>query len=342
MAAIVPRYASRREDGSVVIVAESLIMRQVAQTGIGIVQSPLLFQGGNLMAIRKPDSTELVLLIGEAEVYRNQSLGLSRQQVLDAFTQQMGVSQCLVLPAVSFHIDFDLCVRTIGDRTVAFVNDPIWAARMILSAGFDAMENHGAMDAVSILSARTYLETGRLDRLVELLGRLLADKLTPHGQFRESFARVFSTSVVDSHVGNLQRFLYALDVLAHRHIPPHNRFSEAYHRALSRKEDDVAKLAKLLADFGCDVVKVPGFADGSRTTCYLNGVQLADRYLMPAYGGLLAPLDRAAETVFRQVMGPEVDIIPIHCAETQRRAGGVHCSVNVHTRTGPSPTSVTD
>ena len=58
--------------------------------------------------------------------------------------------------------------------------------------------------------------------------------------------------------------------------------------------------------------------------------QRRSRYIMPAYGGLYAPLDDAAAAAFRQALGPGVEIVPIDCAETQRRAGAVHCSCSAY------------
>ena len=69
-----------------------------------------------------------------------------------------------------------------------------------------------------------------------------------------------------------------------------------------------------------------------RSANAVNGVQDRGRYLMPAYGGLYAPLDEAARTAFARRLGPSVEIVPILCGESQRRYGAVHCSVAVFPR----------
>ncbi len=64
----------------------------------------------------------------------------------------------------------------------------------------------------------------------------------------------------------------------------------------------------------------------------INGIQDRSRYLMPAYGGFYRSLDEAAAEVFRQTLGPGVDVVPILCGESQRRVGAVHCSAAAYPR----------
>ncbi len=82
---LAPRFASRGEDGSTFIAAENLALEGFAATGRSVVQSRLVFQGGNLLAVRDPLTGKRSLLVGEAEVARNRALGLSRDEVLAAF-----------------------------------------------------------------------------------------------------------------------------------------------------------------------------------------------------------------------------------------------------------------
>ena len=80
---------------------------------------------------------------------------------------------------------------------------------------------------------------------------------------------------------------------------------------------------------GLEIVLVPSLPQGSRGIDYLNGVHDPGRYLMPAWGGLFEPLDRAAEDAFRRGFGPGIDVLPILASESQRRGGALHCSISV-------------
>jgi hypothetical protein len=79
---------------------------------------------------------------------------------------------------------------------------------------------------------------------------------------------------------------------------------------------------------GLEIVRVPSLPEGNRGIDYLNGVHEPGRYFMPAWGGLFEPLDRAAEGAFRRAFGPGVAVRPILTSESQRRGGGVHCSIS--------------
>src|SRR5262249_6393379 len=125
---LIARYASRAEESSVLVPGDTFVAESLQSAGLRVAQSPLLVQGGNLYAASGPASGERVLLIGEAEVCRNVSLGLARDQVIEAFRVEFGVDRCVVLPAVSFHIDFELTIRAHEGRLLAFVNDSAWGA----------------------------------------------------------------------------------------------------------------------------------------------------------------------------------------------------------------------
>ncbi|MCG8409592.1 MAG: hypothetical protein MI923_30670 [Phycisphaerales bacterium] len=335
IATMLPRYASRREDGSVFVPGESFLIESLESTGHTVVQSPLLFQGGNLLAVREPVSGDRILLIGEAEIYRNTALGLNRRQVLEAFRIEFAVDRCVVLPAVSFHLDFDLCVRALGEHgspsgLVAFVNDGPAAAGIILSLGVDALERHAKLDATSAKKARKHLKEGQAVKFLEIIGGVLGRHLNRHGHFPYSFAKCFAVDAVDSPVGNFQRFLLAMDTLVCDSIRPHDRHAAAYLRSFGRREKDRRDLHRLLAELGWRVVKVPSLADGNRSINYVNGIHDRGSYLMPVYGGLYAPLDEAAASVFRREFGATVSVIPVFSGESQRRVGAVHCSAAVY------------
>lgn len=334
-ATLVPRYASRREDGSVFVPGESFVMDGVASIGHRVIHSPLIFQGGNLLVVRDARTRERIMLVGEAEVYRNTALGLSFEQVLAAFRVEFGVDRCVVLPAASFHLDYDVSVRTRANETVAFVNDSRAAARVILDCGIGAMQQAGAITADAARAAQQALAG---DRPAELLGRLgpaLSRPVLPGGGFPESFARHFSIAAGDSGVGNLQCFLLALDTFVHDAIRPTSPEAAAYLASFRRREEDRAMQRKILSELGWRVVPVPSLSDERRGPNYLNGIHDRQRWLMPAWGGLYTPLDEAAQRVFEREIGAEVRVVPVHCAESQRRAGAIHCSATVYPRAAP-------
>jgi agmatine/peptidylarginine deiminase len=153
------------------------------------------------------------------------------------------------------------------------------------------------------------------------------------GHFSESFAKRFARGPADSGVGNLQRFLLALDLLTSTlsdvdlgAVDPH---TASYMRSFQRREKERKDLAATLQAAGMKVVRIPSLSDDERGLNYLNGLHEPGRYLMPAYGGLYAPLDDRARAAFEGALGPAVDVVPVLCGETQRRGGGVHCAVSV-------------
>ncbi len=335
--ALVPRYASRGETGPTFVPGETFLIEAFAFEGHRVVQSPLLFQGGNLLAVRDPSSGERILLLGEAEIYRNTALGLTRDQVLDAFRIEMGVDRCVVLPAVSFHIDCELTVRAVGRKLVAFVNDTPAAARIVLECGLGALETHGDIAGAAANDARAKLAARRTSEAVDIVSSALVPHLVGPGLFAESFAKTFSSAAWDSGAGNLQTFLLALDLLQSETAPNESSARDpntaAYLESLRRREADRARLVKSLSDLGFEIVRVPSFSDGDRGINYVNGVQARGVYLMPAQGGFYAALDRAAEHAFESALGSDVKTIPLHTSESQRRSGAIHCSISVCGRT---------
>src|SRR4029079_6078584 len=177
IATLVPRYASRGEDGPTFVPGETYLIEAFAAQGHRVTQSPLLFQGGNLIAVRDPASGERILLLGEAEIYRNTALGLTREQVLDAFRVEMGVDRCAVLPAVSFHIACELTVRAVEHRLVSFVNDSSVAARIVIDCGLTALEKHGDITAAAASDARAKIAARRTSEAVDAVSAPLVSHL---------------------------------------------------------------------------------------------------------------------------------------------------------------------
>ncbi len=327
---LVPRYASRREEVSTFIPCENWLLDSIAATGVEVRQSPLLFQGGNLMMVEEA-SGHRVLLVGESEILRNVALGLSRDQAREAFRIEFGADACVELPAVSYHIDYEVSVRTIGAKTIAFVNDTTAATRHVLSAGLDAMERAGQVGSQAAGVARQALMKGSNDAAMNFIEQVLQERSSNYGRWPVSFANLFAKGSADSGIGNLQRLLLAMDMAAFSVEPPAWQASDAggqaYARSLRRRQADRAELRKTLASQGWSVVGIPSTADGERSINYLNGVHLKSTYMMPITGGVLSELDMAATRSFAAELGREVRIVLIRTAESQRRDGALRCSV---------------
>ncbi len=327
-ASLAPRYVSLGEVGTPFMQGDNFLLDGLAQAQWRVEQSRLLFQGGDLMAVTEPKSGARFLLIGEAQLHRNESLGLTREQALDAFRAEFGVDRCVIVPAVSFHLDYEVSVRAVGDELVAFVNDSDAAARMIIARGLSVMARQELADPVVIPDVLEALRDGELLTFMRMVGGV-----RHFSHYPEPFAETFSTGPGDMGAGNLQRFLLAMDRVASQSpaLPEHapSEAEIAYLQAMQRRDADREALAQSLSALGWKVVRVPSFAEGERSVNYLNGVHDRTRYLMPAWGGLFKGLDDAAEKVFREALGPDVQVIPILTSESQRRNGAVRCSVEV-------------
>jgi len=333
---LAPRYASRGEDGSTFVPAENLALEAFAATGRSVRQSRLLFQGGNLLAVRDPRDGKRSLLVGEAEVARNRALGLSRDEVLSAFRAEFGVESCIVLPAVSFHLDLEVSVRATDEGLVACVLDTGMAARNVIHCGLDALARAGLLDAEAARVAREDLDSDRHAEFFTRVGPVLQKGQHAGGRFALDFANHFAAGPTDSGVGNLQRFLLGLDLWAAARmgeagpeelgIDPD---SFAYLASLRRREVDRLRVANALAGLGWKLAAIPGLSDGARSLNPLNGLHLRGRYLMPAYGGIYAPLDDLARQKLSEALGAGVRIDPVATGETQRRSGGLHCAAAV-------------
>jgi hypothetical protein len=330
-ALLVPRYASRREDGSLLIPGETSLLDGVAGRGHVAVHSPLIFQGGNLLCVDDPADGQRVLLVGEAEVYRNTALGLSEGQVIEAFEAELGVDRVVVLPSVSFHIDYDVSLRVHDGRLVAFVNDTDAALRLILDAGVLALRRAGVLDATASNAARRRLVDGDDRGVLDLVAAAIYGQADREQRYPLSLAEHFAVDAIDSPVGNLQRFLVALDALTSRVLADERHPSptiETYLAAHRRTEADRQRLHESLRRLGWDVVPVPSLAEADRSVNAINGLHVHGRYLMPAYGGLYTGLDEAAAAAIGARL-EGVEVIPILSGESQRRSGAVHCSVAV-------------
>ncbi len=329
---LVPRYATRGELGAHFVPGETFVTEGLTLVGQRVVCSPLLFQGGNLYCCTNPKNGERLLLLGEAELHRNTSLGLTREQVLAAFRAEFGVDRCIVLPAVSFHIDVELSVRAVGGELVAFVNDQASAAQLIVNCGLDALRAHGDLPAADLERIRAQLSQKHLSEAFAILTPVLERGSSGPGQFSETLARAFRSGPADSGAGNMLRFLAAIDCLSGLSgagdQPGLDAHSAAYLRSFLRRERERYTLVHGLESLGMRIVPLPGWPEDTLGITPLNGIHERGRYLLPTYGGLYGPLDDACAGILARTLGSGVEIVRVGCAESQRRAGALRCSVS--------------
>lgn len=333
-ATLAPRYASRGEERTTLDPGETFTLEGLIAAGHRVIQSPLLFQGGNLLMIEEPEPRQRVLLVGEAEVYRNTALGLSEPQAVEALRVQCGADRCVVLPAVSFHIDVEVCVRVDRGRVIALVNDEAAAARLVIEAVVGKLAEAGLMDRAIAEQAQAAAREAKDSALVELLAPAMAKLTDENGQYPLSLAQQLAAGPTDSGVGNLERLLLSLDLVAALQIGagemPSDPAARAYIQAIQRRAADRAALHAILRAQRWQVVAIPGIADESRGLAYVNGFHVPGQYLMPAYGGVLASVDAAASAAIERTFEGKVRVTPILCGETQRRLGAIHCAASVY------------
>ncbi len=335
-ATLVPRYANRREDGSEFIEGEAYLFDALVAAGHRVVQSPLLFQGGDVLIASRPSLGQRWAFIGEAEIYRNVSLGLSYPQVLEAFRIELGVDRCVVLPSVSFHIDYDVSFRVVDGALVALVNDRDTAVDHIIRAGIAVLERAAFLTPTVAQELRSSLDAAGEDvakrkPFFHRLSELVYARVDSSGAFPTAFVRHFSDRDLHRAIGNFARFLTAIDIYigdsfsARESARTGHQF--ALLRSYRRQKELAGELQALLVSHGIRVVAVPSLSDGERSVTAINGVHLPGLYLRPVYGGLFESLDQAAKATIVSALGDKVRIVDIQCAESQRRNGAVHCSI---------------
>ena len=338
LATLVPRYACIGEEPSQFSKGESFLMDGLVEAGHAVVQSPLLFQGGNLLAVRDPKSGQRLLLIGEAELYRNTALGLTRAQVLEVFRAEFGVDRCVTMPAVSFHLDYDVSLRAHGGELIAFVNDTMAAARSMVGLGLNALAKAGVLDTNAAQAARAALDSGRDFEMVGLLRKVIPAWAPTATGYPSSLSPHFAASQFDSPTDNVQCFLLALDLIestldvANESATGADLDYALYLQALRRMNTARQAQMDVLRKQGWKVVAIPSTGDLYRGINYLNGIHHRQGYILPTYGGFFARLDGEAIAAFRQAIGAELRITSILTAESQRQHGGVHCTTAAYPR----------
>lgn len=344
LALLAPRFASRGDEGSTFVPGDSFLLDAGPDPdGPALLRSPLLFQGGNALPIREPVTGRRTLLLGAAEVARNFVLGLTREQVLEAFTAEFGVDRILEIPALSFHCDYDLSIRAVGDELVALVNDPPAAAREILRTVLEVMARIGRLAPQGSQLGREAIEARDDRALLDLVSPMLygaAIETSAGPCYTLSFARQFSAGPGDDGVGNLRVALAALEVLVAETVPPQEDPADATIRAYLGAIRDARALREEIEAIAeresWRVVRVPGLPAADRGVVALNAIHAPGICLVPTWGGAFAALDRAALEAIRSGLGPGITVVPIATAETQRRSGAVHCAAAVFRDPGGS------
>ena len=329
-ALLVPRYVSRGEEAATFVPGDSFALEPIGDDTVTRVHSPLLFQGGDLLPVLDPATGELILLLGEAELWRNAALGLTAEQVQAAFAVELGVDRVVTVPAASFHLDYDVTVRAVDDRLVAFVNDAESTARLVLAAAADAWARAGVLPVTQRDAIRAALQERNDDAAIAGIAPLIASRARSDLVYPLSLAQALSGGPADSGPGAFHRVLVAMDVLANAELSeanrPTNPVARAYSEILAAEAARRAELVSLFESLGWTVVPVPGLPAEERGIVYVNGVHAPGIYLMPVTGGVFAPVDEAARKAFSEALGPSVRVVPVRSAESQRRCGAVHCA----------------
>jgi len=333
-AVLAPRYPSRGDDGSVFVPGESAILGGLRSAGVHVVQSPLLFQGGNLLITPHPGRAgEKLLLIGEADVARNTALGLSHEQAVEALRIEFGADAAAVMPTVSYHLDYDVTIRVgAGGDVAAFVNDGERGTRMVLEAAVDRLEAARLLPKPRLKAVRQHLRAGKWAEVVQILGGgVFGPAADAAGNIPASLARVFADGAWDNGAANTRRVLCALDgASAWERMPwegAQPAHARAYARSVRRRELDGRELASKLRELGFRVVGVAGIASEDRGVSFLNGVQLAGVMLMPSYRPMFAGVSEEAAATVKRESG--CGTAGIAASESGCRNGVVRCSVSV-------------
>lgn len=336
-AILAPRFASQSEDDSIFVPGDSYLMDGFRAAGIEVVHSPLHFQGGNLLPVNDAVSGKRILLVGEAEIYRNTALGLSRDQVLEAFRIEFGVDACVIIPAASHHLDYDISVRSQPGKVMAFVNDATAAARLIALRGIDALELCRGLSPAEAKDVREQLSARKDTQVCRTLFRAIERFRNAQSRFPISIVEKFATAKTDSPQGNFQCFLVALDVLASlskNADAPKDKATQQYYDALREVQSATQRQVDVLEKLGWKIVRIPSMPDLYRSINYLNGIHDRTRFVMPMVGGFYDSVDRAALGAFKEALGPDIKISGILCGASERNHGAVHCVVSVFPRLG--------
>lgn len=334
---LLPRFACINEQMSKCVLGDTFLFETLRTQVGGLVPSPLLFQGGNVMCVTLPADGRRLLLVGEAEVQRNRALGLSEGDVLDAFRLEFGVDEVVVIPAESFHLDMEFTIRKVDDDLIVVMGDDLAAARIILAEALRCFVKAELLHESAAQPAIDELASGAQREALTLFGRTVAPTIQANGAVGKTIVDALRATNMDEPEANARRVLYAMDLLAAYEARSNGQslsatfeFERMYRESLLRRLDEREALARTLAELGMTVKKIPNLGDEELGVNYLNALHLPDSTLVPVMGGFFAPLDDAALASLHGAFGTGVKLTPIVTTQLQSNYGGVHCMVSAY------------
>ncbi|MGA1824250.1 MAG: hypothetical protein ACMUIP_06245 [bacterium] len=336
---LVPRFATAGEEYRP---SESFIFDQVQGAGWKVIQSPLLFQGGNIIPVKNPKTDELIVFIGQAEVLRNKTLGLSEEEVLQAFRKEWGAERIEVIPSCSFHIDLEVSFRWHDERMIAYMNDSLSAARLVAKCGIKKLMDFNIFSSQEVQELRYWLEHSlHEDQMLQIVWSKVHEFFLGKHTFFTDMADSFTVSSEESGELNFSRFLLALDIVSAFHkdreefwrtLKDHysgDTLFDYYTGLLEKEQIRIAMRSQLLS-CGIEVVPLPSISYEETSLNYINGVHDLDALYMPAFGGLFQDLDEKVAEIIKHSLGNKVNVYPIRNSQTQSDCGGIHCSVSTY------------
>lgn len=341
---LVPRFASVGDGDSEYRPSESFIFDQIQRAGWCVVQSPLLFQGGNLLPIKNPETGKCILFVGQAEIGRNMKLGLKEEEVLDAFCREFGVDRIEVLPQPSFHIDLEVSFRWHEGKIIAFLNDSPSASRLIIKCGIKGLYYCGVLSEIEADQLIHCLEYSvQEDRLVKTIWDKINEFCDQNDHSVREGDDLFIISGEESGGINVTRFLNALDIFTALHRDgvifwekltdnPNKEGFFTYYRNLLDKEFQRLQLKSRLLSMGIEISLLPSTSDGEASLNYINAVHDLNAVYLPAFGGMFREIDKKVFQIVKNSLGHKVEVHLIRNSMTQSQSGGVHCSVSVYGR----------
>ncbi|HYE03675.1 MAG TPA: hypothetical protein VD963_10630 [Phycisphaerales bacterium] len=334
-AVLLPRYASRGEECSRLVPGDTAVLACLARD-LGdravFAQSPLLFQGGN--AVIAPDPARgRVLLLGEAEVWRNRALGLSAAQATEALRLEFGADRCTVLPAASYHADYEISVRAGVHGVTAFVNDTPAAVRLALGCGVATLAQAGLCAGPAARRARRGLVQADSRPAAEVAASVLARFACPGGVTFE-LAQALGERGDGTVVADLGLLMWAVDTARALAGAGGDAATEAADEVRRDRELDRARLGTELSELGWEVIPVPSTSAGRLSACAVNAVHLPETVLVPGRGGMFSELDAQAAAAIGTRIAP-ASVRVLAARESLGRGGGVHCSASIWPRGNP-------
>lgn len=338
---LLPRYANQNEQMSKFFPGDSLLFEVIDEVVGRCVSSPLLFQGGNLLIFKNPNTNKRIMLLGEAEVYRNIALGLTQQQTIEAFKVEFAVDQIVIFPAITFHVDMEVTLRRVGNTIVACIVDEIKASRIIIDEAISAFAISNLIHPTQLKRLQQLSADDELVKLAKSLRQLINTLKDGSYSLSREAASALVKSQFESPQLNGQRFLLAVDYITVKAMQTENFLDtkisareQEYLESLSTRSAERDELADQLTDLAIAIHRVPAFGDEEIGINYLNVVHLSDTVIFPSLGGFFEPLDEAAAKKFQTAFGNNVKIEPFATAAAQQAYGGVHCLVSLYPAKG--------